>query len=348
VDYFWTVRNIHKPIWILTEVVEHLPKIKILHAPSTGYAGFLGALISYHENLPFILTEHGIYIRERKIDMLTADWISFHRPSIMTDFDDYNHIKEIWVSFFEKIGKFCYSRANPIFSLFNGARDIQKAFGADYSRTRSIPNGVNVIGLKECIAQRADKTPQTIVLIGRVVKIKDIKTFIRAIKITTATLPNVEGWVAGPLDEDPTYAEECEDMVKTMELENNFKFLGFCNIKEVLPKSGISTITSISEGMPLTILEGFAAGVPCVSTDVGCCKDLVLGGLNEEDLAIGNAGFMTPIANPAALAKEYIKLLTDQELFDKCQANALERVNRFYTQEQLLETYDEEYKKFLN
>jgi len=347
VDYFWTIRNIHKPIWILTKLVKDLPKMKLLHAPSTGYAGFLGALISYNQNLPFILTEHGIYIRERKIDMLTADWIDFHRPSIMTDYDEYNHIKQIWVSFFEKIGKFCYTRANPIFSLFNGAREIQASFGADIKRTKSVPNGVNVELLKECIAKRDEKTPQVITLIGRVVSIKDIKTFIRAIKTTTSTLPNVQGWIVGPMDEDEDYANECKDMVQTMDLEENVKFLGFQKITDILPESGITTLTSISEGMPLTILEGFAAGVPCVATDVGCCRDLIEGGLTEEDKEIGKAGFITQIANPTDLAKRYIQLLTNQELFNKCQASAIKRVNKFYTQKQLLENYDNEYKKFL-
>jgi len=56
IDYFWTLRNVHKPIWILAKIVEDLPKTKIFHAPSTGYAGFLGALSSYNTNRPFVLT----------------------------------------------------------------------------------------------------------------------------------------------------------------------------------------------------------------------------------------------------------------------------------------------------
>ena len=44
VDYFWTLRNIHKPIWILANIVKGLPRCGLLHSPSTGYAGFLEAL----------------------------------------------------------------------------------------------------------------------------------------------------------------------------------------------------------------------------------------------------------------------------------------------------------------
>ncbi|MFP3656573.1 GT4 family glycosyltransferase PelF, partial [Burkholderia sp. SIMBA_052] len=44
-DYFWTVRIMHKPLWQLARVAEQLPPAKMYHTVSTGYAGFLGALL---------------------------------------------------------------------------------------------------------------------------------------------------------------------------------------------------------------------------------------------------------------------------------------------------------------
>ena len=46
IDYFWTVKNIHRPIWLLADIVKTMPKCKVLHSPSTGYAGFLASLAS--------------------------------------------------------------------------------------------------------------------------------------------------------------------------------------------------------------------------------------------------------------------------------------------------------------
>ena len=86
--------------------------------------------------------------------------------------------------------------------------------------------------------------------------------------------------------------------------------------------------------MPLVILEGFAAGVPCVATDVGSCKDLIEGGLNEDDKRIGLAGAITGIANPEALAQEYIKFLSfENGYWAEAQKNALNRVQKYYKQE---------------
>ena len=177
--------------------------------------------------------------------------------------------------------------------------------------------------------------------------IKDIKTFIRAIRIAVYDIPDLEGWIVGPMDEDPDYANECMQIVQNLDLQKHIKFLGFQNISDILPRSGLLTLTSISEGMPLVILEGFAAGVPCVATDVGSCRELIEGALNEEDIAIGKAGEVVQIADAASLAKAYSTLLKESELWNKYQQNALKRVNSFYRQDQFLETYHEIYQKAL-
>jgi glycosyltransferase involved in cell wall biosynthesis len=149
------------------------------------------------------------------------------------------------------------------------------------------------------------------------------------------------------MDEEPTYVAECLEMVKSFDLENNISFLGFQNIDTILPKSGLLTLTSISEGMPLVILEGFAAGLPCVSTDVGSCSDLIHGALDEEDIAMGSAGETTPIANPMMLAEHYIRFLDDETLWKEAQKSALKRVEKYYQEHLFLDSYKNLYERIL-
>ncbi len=370
VDYFWTLRNIHKPIWIIANIVSKLPQCKIFHAPSTGYAGFAGALASYNTNRPFILTEHGIYTRERKIDMLSADWVEYKKPSLLQQPEEYNYIKRMWVNFFDKIGVFCYHRANHILSLFSGAQKIQINFGADENRTMVIPNGVDVDTLKATMSERLEIPKPIVTLIGRVVPIKDIKTFIRAIKIASQSVPDIEGWIVGAVEEDSEYVLECQQMAVSLGLKeklqhfhgnksdmsaeeieqsrDKIKLFGHSDIKKILPKSALQTLSSISEGMPLVILEGFAAGVPCVATDVGSCRDLIEGGVDEEDIRIGIAGAVTGIANPGALAKKYVRLLDfENGSWKQAQEVALTRVEKYYRQELFLKDYQEIYDEAL-
>jgi glycosyltransferase involved in cell wall biosynthesis len=195
--------------------------------------------------------------------------------------------------------------------------------------------------------RREEEIPPVVALIGRVTPIKDVKTFIKALKLLLAKLPSAEGWIVGPEDEDPEYAWECRMMVRTLGLENKIKFLGFRRMDEILPRVGITTLTSISEGMPMVVLESFAAGVPCVATNVGSCKQLVYGGLNEEDVRIGKAGEITPVGDPKAIAEAYYKVLADRNLWKSYRLAAMERVERFYSFEKFIRSYGEVYRAYM-
>ncbi len=348
IDYFWTLRNIHSPIWKIAKIVKNMPKAKIIHAPSTGYAGFLSSLASYDRDIPFLLTEHGIYTRERKIDLLSAKWISYQVPTLLQDQpQEMNYIKKMWVGFFEKIALLSYNRAESIISLYPGARDIQISYGADKKKSIVIPNGVDIKRFNALIDKRGNKIPKVVTLIGRVVSIKDIKTFIRAIAIVKRTIPQIEGWIVGDLDEEPKYADECYELVKSFDLNDSVLFLGFKNIDEILPKTALLTLTSISEGMPLVVLEGFASGIPCIATDVGSCRDLIYGALDDEDIAIGKAGEVTTIANPEALAESYIHYLSSKKSYRSAQNNGLKRVLKYYKESTFLDNYRDIYERLL-
>ncbi len=343
-DYFWSVRSILIPVWKMAKLAKKIAhRGKMIHSPSTGYSGFLSTLISNHTGKPFILTEHGIYTKERKIDLISSSMTLYQKVALFKESAEDNYIQGMWVRFFEGIGKMSYDRANPILSLFGVAKETQIAYGANPDICSVIPNGVDIKKLGATLKNRPKGVPQVITLIGRVVSIKDIKTFIRAIRVTANVIPEVEAWIVGPDDEEKEYAQECRDLIDILNVKKNIKFLGFQNIVDILPKSGILTLTSISEGMPLVTLEGFAAGVPCISTDVGSCKELIYGGEDPRDKALGKAGVVCEIANVKQLADGYIGLLTDEKRWLQAQETAIKRVNMFYTQDIFLDNYKKVY-----
>lgn len=344
-DYFWTVRNMHKPIWQLARVAERTLRASVYHTVSTGYAGYLGALLHYRTGRPLVVSEHGIYTKERKIDLLQSRWIRDNRGLFERDVSDVSYFRELWVRFFEALGRFAYDAASEIIALYEGNRLRQVADGARAELTRTIPNGIDVDGLRPLIARRDPARPRRVVaLIGRVVPIKDIKTFIRAIFVATRTLPDIEGWIVGPEEEDRDYAHECHALSESLGLERNLKFFGFQRIADILPQVDLVALSSISEALPLVVLEGFAAGVPAVTTDVGACRELIEGAL-PEDRALGVAGAVVPIANPAAFAEAAISLLTDTARWDVAQRAGLARAQRYYTRPQMVERYRSIYER---
>ena len=161
------------------------------------------------------------------------------------------------------------------------------------------------------------------------------------------TIPDVEGWIVGPEDEDETYVRECKELVDSLGLNQRVKFLGFQNVNEILPQLGLMVLTSISEALPLVILEAHAAGLPCLATDVGACREL-LEGASEEDRALGASGAVVPIADPEATAREALRLLSNPEQWHRAQKAGLERVQRFYTLDSMFGAYREIYNRGLN
>jgi glycosyltransferase involved in cell wall biosynthesis len=342
VDYFWTVRIMHAPLWKLAAIATSLPKVRVYHTISTGYAGFLGALLHWCDGRPLILSEHGIYTKERKIDLLKADWIRDNRNLFQRDPTEVSYFRVLWIRFFEWLGRACYQAADPIIALFEANRQRQIQDGADAARTRLIPNGVDLARFRPLRSQRPARVPPVLCLIGRVVPIKDVKTFIRAMRRVVNVLPEAEGWIAGPEDEDPGYVEECRNLVESLGLAGKVRFLGFQKVDALLPQVGLTILSSISEGLPLVVLESFAAGVPVVTTDVGSCRQLVEG-LAGEDRALGTAGAIVGIADSLALADAAVALLTDEARWRAASAAAIARVERFYTDEMMFAAYREVY-----
>ncbi|MFM2420377.1 MAG: hypothetical protein RL385_5100, partial [Pseudomonadota bacterium] len=102
----------------------------------------------------------------------------------------------------------------------------------------------------------------------------------------------------------------------------------------------------ISEAQPLAVLEAFASGVPCVTTDVGACREQIEG-RDPDDRALGLSGRVVGFADPAGLGRAVIELLGDEAEYARCQAAAIARVERFYDQRSMLQAYDELYREEL-
>lgn len=341
--YFWTVRTMHSPLFTLAEVVKQAPSADLYHSVSTGYAGFLGAMLASATGKPYFVTEHGIYTKEREIDLAHVDWIPEELDPYRVGLDNsMSFLRQTWIRFFRSLGRMTYSKADHVYTLFEGNRQRQIEDGADDSRLTIIPNGVDVQRLKSVRRTADAAVPPVLALIGRIVPIKDVKTFIRGMRIIKARIPNAEGWLVGPEDEDPKYVAECRAMVESFGLQGSVKFLGFQNIQEIMPQVGLTVLTSISEGQPLTTLEGFAAGIPAITTDVGSCSELIHGG-SEADRKLGSAGSVVPIANPAKFADAAIELLTDANSWRNASEAAMNRVEKYYDERDMLDRYRQIY-----
>jgi len=348
IDFFWTCRIIHSPLWRMLRALPEVPPATVYHAISTGYAGAIGALASRRSGVPYILSEHGIYTKERMIEITQADWIHEPKGHGILAGPTRLALKNIWINMFSFLGKMTYEAANPIISLYSGNARVQEGFGAPAERIEIIPNGILPARFDAARKKRAVFAGQShgdcrIGFIGRIVPIKDVKTLIRAARLVVDVLPDVRISLHGPTNEDREYFEECLEMIGELGLGESVSFHGTGRIEEILVGLDLLVLTSISEALPLVILEAFACGIPAVATDVGACREL-LNGRTPEDKALGRGGVLTGISSPSETAGALVRLAKDPQLRKKMGGAGFARVLRFYNEKHVMSRYGSLYK----
>lgn len=326
IDYFWTWRALLTGFYSV--LLSEIPEANVYHAISTGYAGLLAARASTETGKPSLITEHGIYTNERRIEIALAEWL--HDPGTLSlgDEAETGGLKSLWTNAFAAYSRTAYEAASKITTLYRGNQDMQKRDGAPAQKLAIIPNGIDVDRFAKIQRSQRNRRP-CVALIGRVVPIKDIKTYIRAIRILADSMPNVDALVLGPDDEDAVYAKECKAMVQQLGLSGNLTFTGRVKLDEYFHRIDLNVLTSVSEAQPLVVLEAGAAGIPSVSTDVGCCRELLFG-VQDEDPALGEGGLITPLANPTAIAAAMQSLLSNPARLAQAGQTMKRRVNLFY------------------
>ena len=225
------------------------------------------------------------------------------------------------------------------------ARQLKR--GADPKKLKLIPNGINVQQLAHLRQQKNHTSNRFMVgFVGRIVPIKDVKTFIRALKIASETIPNLEVYLVGPTEEDTEYFQECQRLVEVLDLESVAHFTGSADVRIYYSQLDVLVLTSLSEGQPLVVLEGNCAGIPVIATDVGACRELLMG-ISIEDRALGDSGIITPVASPNETARAIIRLWHDEGLRLRMGRAGQKRTERFYRQEQLYSTYNNLYQHYI-
>jgi polysaccharide biosynthesis protein PelF len=342
-EYFWTWRALQGGVF--AAILDPIPKAKVYHTISTGYAGLVAARAAIETGRPAVLTEHGIYTNERRIEITMAEWLYDAADSWFQIETPRWDLRQLWMRAFQAYARICYGACTEITTLYGGNQILQKADGAPPERMRIIPNGIDA-ALYGALSRDESPRRPTVALIGRVVPIKDIKTYIRAAGALRTKVPDVLCWVMGPDDEDEDYAAECRDLVAYLGLEETVVFLGRVKISDYLGKIDCLALTSISEAQPLVILEAGAAGVPTVATDVGACREMIEGP-HDESPHLGPGGAIVPLSSPMAAAEAMGRLLTDRQWWTQCSTGIRERTFQHYNKIRIDKDYNDLYVRMM-
>jgi glycosyltransferase involved in cell wall biosynthesis len=318
-DYFWAWKSSHDLIFNV--LAAKAPEADVYHSLSTGFAGLAALAAKLRKGKPFLLTEHGLYHKEREIEIRKAAFVRGYQ-------------RDLWIRIYNSVARMCYEGADLCTSLFEENRRYQLELGASPERTVVIPNGIDVARYS---VRREKKDEEFHVgFVGRIVPIKDVKTFIVAAKLVLERIPTTRFHLVGPDDEDPAYASECRRLAADLKIEDRLDFTGRANVLEYYKFLDVVVLTSVREAQPLVILEAYAAGIPCVSTDVG----------NVSELLEGDRRFIAPSKDAAKIAEGIEYVLEHPEEMALLAARNRMRTVATYEKRELLARYGELYARF--
>ncbi len=323
-NLFWTIRSMFLPLLYL--ISQPMPEADLYHSASTGYAGVLAALGSIKYNKPFVLTEHGIYTREREEEILRSDWVL-------------SHFKDIWISMFFMFARFAYKQAHRVTSLYHRASLIQQELGCPPEKCDVVRNGLQY-GSFAAIPDKTEDGWIDIAIIARFAPIKDLKTLIYTFSRLKREIEKVRLHIVGGVD-DEEYHQECLELIDYLKV-SDIIVPGAVNIKTYMEKIDFTILTSISEGQPFAILESLAARRPVITTDVGCCRELIEGDAGDN---FGLAGFCVPAMHQAKLLQALINMCTDDAGRKTMGLAGQQRVKSYFEIDNVIDQYLQVYEK---
>jgi glycosyltransferase involved in cell wall biosynthesis len=245
--------------------------------------------------------------------------------------------------------KIRYMVAERIMSLFayrvvgvseNTSQNLIKYLKISRNKIRTIYNGIESskyfikINVKQFKKELSiDHNWPIIGNVGRLVKEKGLQYLLKAIKNLALDYPKIKLIIVG----DGDLKEELKSIALELGIHQHVKFFGNrTDVPKLLKIFDIFVLSSISEGMPMVLLEAMASECPIIATKVGGIPRIIEDNRN---------GSLVDSGNPDLLSDEIIRVLTDQNLRNKYVSNGKDLIRKKFDMKIMLKKYEALYKR---
>jgi len=303
----------------LSHVIRHLfrilaydyPEANLYHSSASGLCGLIGVVMKLESETPYIVTEHGVYFRERLLDVYSE----LNLPE-----------KIFWLNLFRAIALVNYHYADRILPVCEFNIKWETEFGIPRRKVEVIYNGVDVERFRPIEVEVEGARP--IVVMSRIEKLKDILNMIEAMEYVSREAPEVKCEIYGPIV-DEKYFKACLRRAYELKVLDKILFMGSTDKPEIAYNRAEAVVQpSLSEGFPFTVIEAMSCGKPVVATNVGGVKE-----------AIADAGIVVPPRSPRDLADAILRLHGDEDLRKRLGERARERVLKLFSRRRFIEEY---------
>ncbi len=299
-----------------------LPEADIYHSSAAAFCGLSAIIAKKKFNCKFLLTEHGIYIREQ---YLAA---SRNKMPLRT--------KEFLMGLITMVSKLNYYYADVVSPVCNYNSRWEMRWGVPKEKIKTIYNGIDTIVFQKMEVEKEEDRP-IVVMVARIDPLKDIETFIKTAELVAKKIPDVLFKLYGPIV-DKKYYSICKDLVDELNLKDNFEFAGLTtNPARAYNEGDVVMLTSISEAFPFVVIEAMACEKVVVSSDVGGTKEVLEG-----------FGFVVKPKDYQEFADKVIYVLENENIAKEMGMEAREHILNAFTIEDMIENYGIMYKDLYN
>jgi glycosyltransferase involved in cell wall biosynthesis len=270
------------------------------------------------------------YIRQNQIKLLHAHGTSLFIAALASLFSPYPSV--VWHAHYgrqsekrdvrERLFKLALRRCGAVIAVSHPLMGwIKRSLGMQPEDVWYIPNFVTETGPLQMTAQLEVGAGARILCVANLRPEKDQLTMLRAMKLVNRQVPTARLLLVGATN-DRNYAKRLVNEIAAQKMTSYVTILGPRNdAKEIMGECDIGVLSSVTEGLPMTLLEYGMAGLPVVATQVGQCAEV----LDE-----GRAGRLVPPSAPDLLAAALLSLLRSTEQRLRYGAALRKRVEEVY------------------
>ena len=267
----------------------------------------------------FLLTEHGVYIREQYL-AASRNQMPFRT-------------KEFLMGLITLVSKLNFHYADIVAPVCDYNSRWEKKWGVDENKIHTIYNGIDTNIFQPIKIEKEEDRP-IVIMVARIDPLKDIATFIKTAKLVVKEIPNVLFKLYGPVV-DKKYYQYCLDLIQEYNIKENFSFAGLTHSPQNAYNEGdVVMLTSISEAFPFVVIEAMACEKVVISSDVGGTKEVLEG-----------FGYVIKPKAYEEFAQKVIYILQNPEIASEMGRDAREAILNGFTIEDMVANYEEIYKK---
>ncbi len=213
-------------------------------------------------------------------------------------------------------------------------RVLASEWGAVPRRIVTIRNGASP-ARKSAAARPPEKHGLTAIMVARLAPPKDPATLLHAVALAIREVPDLHLWIVG----DGVLMPEVRALASQLNVADRVSLFGQQeNVGTYLAAADVFVLSSLSEGVPVSLLEALAAGLPFIVSNVGGMPEIA---------QISGAGVVVEPRNAEALARALVQCAARRHELPKLGDAARQCYERYFTPESWAEAYLDLYRKAL-